>query len=140
MKKIFPVILVLFLCFNCKNESTSNDIAEVENSTEMNIEKPEFAIIIHGGAGTILKKNMTPEKEAAYKAKLEEAIRVGYEILKNGGSSLDAVEKTWDFLTGMVVFLSIKRAIRPPLVSKPRERGVTSSRRTSLTSPARTPP
>ena len=37
---------------------------------------------------------MTPEREAAYQAKLEEAIRVGYEILKNGGSSIDAVEKT----------------------------------------------
>ena len=37
---------------------------------------------------------MTPEKEAEYKAKLEEAIKVGHTILKNGGTSLEAVEKT----------------------------------------------
>jgi beta-aspartyl-peptidase (threonine type) len=46
-----------------------------------------FAIIIHGGAGTILKKNISDEKETAYKAKLEEAIKVGHTILKNGGTS-----------------------------------------------------
>lgn len=49
-------------------------------------------LVIHGGAGTILKKNMTPEKEKAYHAKLAEALNAGYAILKNGGSSLDAVE------------------------------------------------
>ncbi|MDP4703656.1 MAG: isoaspartyl peptidase/L-asparaginase, partial [Polaribacter sp.] len=41
----------------------------------------DFAIIIHGGAGTILKKNMIDDMEAAYKAKLEEAIKVGHTIL-----------------------------------------------------------
>lgn len=49
-------------------------------------------LAIHGGAGTILKKNMSPEKEKAYHEKLKEALRTGYEILKKGGSSLDAVE------------------------------------------------
>lgn len=49
-------------------------------------------LAIHGGAGTILKKNMSPEKEKAYHEKLKEALQTGYEILKKGGSSLDAVE------------------------------------------------
>ncbi|WP_299519309.1 isoaspartyl peptidase/L-asparaginase family protein [Winogradskyella sp.] len=111
MKKIIPFVLVLCLCFSCKNESTSKTIAEVENPIESTIEKPEFAIIIHGGAGTILKKNMTPEKEAAYKAKLEEAIRVGYEILKNGGSSLDAVEKTINVMEDSPLFNAGKGAV-----------------------------
>jgi beta-aspartyl-peptidase (threonine type) len=52
----------------------------------------EVTIVIHGGAGTILKKEMTPEKEALYRAKLTEALKTGYDILKAGGSSLDAVE------------------------------------------------
>jgi beta-aspartyl-peptidase (threonine type) len=52
------------------------------------------AIVIHGGAGTILKKNMTPEREAKYRAALTEALTTGYEILAAGGSSLDAVEAT----------------------------------------------
>ena len=53
-----------------------------------------IAIVIHGGAGTILKENMTPELEAAYIDKLEEAVMTGYEILKTGGSSQSAVKET----------------------------------------------
>ena len=49
------------------------------------------AIAIHGGAGTILRANMTPEREAQYRAALEEALRAGHAILQRGGSSLDAV-------------------------------------------------
>jgi len=52
----------------------------------------DVAIVIHGGAGTILKSNMTPEREAAYRGKLTEALETGYQILAGGGSSLDAVE------------------------------------------------
>ncbi|HEX8651828.1 MAG TPA: isoaspartyl peptidase/L-asparaginase [Pyrinomonadaceae bacterium] len=51
-----------------------------------------FGFVMHGGAGTILKSNMTPELEAAYREKLKEALMTGYNILKNDGSSLDAVE------------------------------------------------
>ncbi len=52
--------------------------------------EPRFAIVIHGGAGTITRANMTPEKEAAYRAKLEEALKTGHRILAEGGTSLDA--------------------------------------------------
>jgi L-asparaginase / beta-aspartyl-peptidase len=54
----------------------------------------QVALVLHGGAGTILKKNMTPEREAQYRAKLTEALETGYGILRDGGSSLDAVEAT----------------------------------------------
>ncbi len=53
--------------------------------------EPGVAIVIHGGAGTILKANMTDETEAAYRAKLEEALRAGHDVLSEGRSSLDAV-------------------------------------------------
>jgi L-asparaginase / beta-aspartyl-peptidase len=52
----------------------------------------KFAIAIHGGAGTILRSSMTPEKESAYRQALADAIVAGESILKNKGSSLDAVE------------------------------------------------
>lgn len=52
----------------------------------------KYSIAIHGGAGTILKSSMTPEKELAYKEALREAILAGEAILKNGGSAIDAVE------------------------------------------------
>lgn len=50
-----------------------------------------FALAIHGGAGTILKKNMTPELEKAYTDKLNEALKAGYDTLSKGGTSIDAV-------------------------------------------------
>ncbi|MBK8464604.1 MAG: isoaspartyl peptidase/L-asparaginase [Chloracidobacterium sp.] len=52
--------------------------------------KPTLAI--HGGAGTILKSQLTPALEAEYRNGLEDALKTGWEILKRGGSSLDAVE------------------------------------------------
>ncbi|NOT36826.1 MAG: isoaspartyl peptidase/L-asparaginase [Saprospiraceae bacterium] len=53
----------------------------------------KFAIAIHGGAGTILKSTMTKEKEDQYVSALKEAINIGYKILEDGGTSLDAVEE-----------------------------------------------
>jgi len=50
-----------------------------------------FSIAIHGGAGTLLKGQMTPEKETAYISGLQLAIDAGYETLATGGSALDAV-------------------------------------------------
>ena len=49
-------------------------------------------LVVHGGAGTITRANMTPEAEAQYRAGLEEALRKGHAVLARGGSSLDAVE------------------------------------------------
>lgn len=49
-----------------------------------------FSLAIHGGAGTILKSRMTPEREAAVHAGLARALRAGEEILRDGGSALDA--------------------------------------------------
>ena len=52
----------------------------------------KYAIAIHGGAGTILKSTMTPEKEIAYTEALRDAINAGEKILMEGGTSLVAVE------------------------------------------------
>lgn len=52
-----------------------------------------IVLVIHGGAGNIIKGSLTPEKEQEYKDKLLEALDAGYAILEKGGSSIDAVEK-----------------------------------------------
>lgn len=49
------------------------------------------AIVIHGGAGTILPENMTPELETRYRETLREGLDAGYAILAEGGDALDAV-------------------------------------------------
>jgi len=56
------------------------------------IMKNNIAIVIHGGAGTLLKENLSDELEKAYRDKLEEALNAGYVILEKGGSSTNAVE------------------------------------------------
>jgi L-asparaginase / beta-aspartyl-peptidase len=53
-----------------------------------------IALALHGGAGTILRSAMTPEKEAAYTLALRTALDIGYAVLAQGGSSLEAVERT----------------------------------------------
>jgi beta-aspartyl-peptidase (threonine type) len=114
-KYTFLFALLFYLCFSCgeidKNANETAKGSMLDISEEQKETKAEFAIIIHGGAGTILKKNMTSEKEAVYKAKLEEAIRVGYNILKNGGSSLDAVEKTINIMEDSPLFNAGKGAV-----------------------------
>ena len=51
-----------------------------------------------------------------------------------------AVEKIWDFFVGIVVLASMSLVITLPIVSIPKDNGVTSNNNTSLTSPVRTPP
>ncbi|WP_230530456.1 isoaspartyl peptidase/L-asparaginase family protein [Microvirga roseola] len=51
----------------------------------------DFALAIHGGAGTILRSRMTPEREAAYHAGLRRALDAGRAVLADGGAALDAV-------------------------------------------------
>lgn len=50
-----------------------------------------FTLAIHGGAGTILRSTMTPEREAAYHAGLRRALAAGHAVLAAGGPALDAV-------------------------------------------------
>ena len=70
-----------------------------------------FGIVIHGGAGTILKENMTLELEEKYKNALREAVLIGYDILNNGGTSEKAVEKTINYLEDSPLFNAGKGAV-----------------------------
>lgn len=70
-----------------------------------------FAIAIHGGAGTILKSRMTPEKEAVYRQGLSEAIAIGHDILAQGGTALDAVEASVVNLENNPLFNAGKGAV-----------------------------
>lgn len=76
--------------------------------------KPDYSkitLVIHGGAGTITRENMTPEKEKAYREKLNEALQVGYDVLKKGGTSMDAVEATIHVMEDSPLFNAGKGAV-----------------------------
>ncbi len=70
-----------------------------------------YGIAIHGGAGTILKNLLTPEKELAYKKALEDAIVAGENVLIKGGASLDAVEQAIISLENNPLFNAGKGAV-----------------------------
>lgn len=71
----------------------------------------KFGIVIHGGAGTILKSRTTPEKEAEYTNKLKEVLEAGYNILDNGGSALDAVNAAINIMEDSPLFNAGKGAV-----------------------------
>lgn len=68
-------------------------------------------IVIHGGAGTINKANMTTEQERAYTETLTQAIEQGYKVLAQGGSSLDAVTQAVIVLEDSPLFNAGKGAV-----------------------------
>ena len=53
----------------------------------------DVVLVIHGGAGTMPRAELTPEKEKAIRADLEQALRTGWKVLDGGGTSLDAIEQ-----------------------------------------------
>jgi len=74
--KILVKFILLFLLFGCISDQTF---------------RPDYVLVIHGGAGVMEKKDFTPELEKEYLDKLQEALDSGESILKSGGTSLDAV-------------------------------------------------
>lgn len=51
----------------------------------------KISIAIHGGAGTILKGDLSPETDQQYRHALSEALDAGYAVLKMGGNAVKAV-------------------------------------------------
>jgi len=90
------IYLLIFFVIGCSNSNNLDN---------------NFGIVIHGGAGTILKENMTLELEEKYKNALREAVLIGYDILNNGGTSEKAVEKTINYLEDSPLFNAGKGAV-----------------------------
>ncbi|MCP5053422.1 MAG: isoaspartyl peptidase/L-asparaginase [bacterium] len=82
------------------------DILALEKNPGQN-----FGLVLHGGAGVIAKGKLTPEQETARREKLKEALMAGYNILKKGGPSLDAVEAAIRILEDSPLFNAGKGAV-----------------------------
>jgi L-asparaginase / beta-aspartyl-peptidase len=83
MKRL--LLLTFLWCFFMSCENKRSPVSD-EGLTSGPI-----TLVIHGGAGTIRKENMTPDKERAYQDALKMALDTGYAVLENGGKSLEAV-------------------------------------------------
>ncbi len=101
MKKLFKIII---LSVNVLLLSSCNSHKNVQDSTK-------YMLVIHGGAGTIEKKFMTPEKEEAYTLALTAALQKGYEQIKAGKTSLDAVEAAINVLEDCPLFNAGRGAV-----------------------------
>jgi len=91
MKNLFKLIaffsIALFLIYSCTTNTEKEEPI-----------RPEYAIVIHGGAGNASNKNINEEEQKMYKEKLGEALAIGEKILAEGGTSIEAIEKTINFL------------------------------------------
>jgi len=85
-------------------------ISGCQNKQHISSNKP-FGLVIHGGAGTILKKNMSEELESEYIEKLKESLHAGYTVLENQGSSLDAIQAAITILEDSPLFNAGKGAV-----------------------------
>lgn len=86
-------------------------LLSVAGSVSAQDKNAKYVLVMHGGAGTILKKNMTAEKEAAYRSTMTKALQTGYDALKSGKSSLDAVEVAIHVLEDSPLFNAGKGAV-----------------------------
>ena len=99
----FAVILaVVFSSMGCE----TGNIAKDEKQDVFPV-----TLVIHGGAGTISRKNMSPEREREYRNALEHALDTGFSVLKNGGKSMDAVIAAITFLEDSPLFNAGKGAV-----------------------------
>ena len=110
MYKVLLPLLCFLLLLSCKNPNKHNSEALKVPET-VSSKEDIFGIVIHGGAGTILKENMSDSLETAYKEKLKEAISIGHEILKNGGTSLEAITITINILEDSPLFNAGKGSV-----------------------------
>ncbi len=71
----------------------------------------KYCLALHGGAGTILKEDMTPELEQQYMDGLNEALTAGYSVLEKGGSAMEAVKQSVIVLEDSPLFNAGKGAV-----------------------------
>jgi len=81
---LLTAMVSLFL-FSCKNQ-VKEEKSEIQT-------RPDWVIVVHGGAGYINPETFTAENEELHKERLTAALKTGGEILESGGSALDAVEE-----------------------------------------------
>lgn len=112
MKKLL-LLFALFGTLACNNAAEEKAVnpETSETTSEEKDTVPNFGIVIHGGAGTILKENMSDSLEKEYKAKLEEAIRAGHAVLESGGTSLEAIEQAINIMENSPLFNAGKGAV-----------------------------
>lgn len=108
MRNFLATVLCLTLLACTSGPAQNTPEAEAEPAAT---ERPAYALVIHGGAGTILKADMTPAKEAGIREAMTAALAAGENVLANDGSAADAVEATIHVLEDSPHFNAGKGAV-----------------------------
>lgn len=94
--RAFPVLflsVMLPMIVSAETPKSSGPAADGQAALSSSSGKAHrWAVVVHGGAGVIERKSMTPEAEKEYRAGIKEAIEAAGKVLDGGGSSVDAVE------------------------------------------------
>ena len=109
--KLCMFCLVGLLFIQCDMPYKEKQVEEKPIIKEKVDPSENFGLVIHGGAGTILKKNMTDSLEQAYRDKLQEATKAGHKILSNGGTSMEAVTAAINIMENSPLFNAGKGAV-----------------------------
>ncbi|MGI8641787.1 MAG: isoaspartyl peptidase/L-asparaginase family protein [Pyrinomonadaceae bacterium] len=110
MNKILSFLLILaFVFLPVMTSAQKGSYPEIKQLQSP--QNPRLGFVIHGGAGVIRRGDLSPEKEKAYRAKLEEALLAGYKALQNGKTSLDAVQTAINILEDSPLFNAGKGAV-----------------------------
>ncbi len=108
---LLAVLPPLMMLNGCASPQAAAKAEAAQSSTPSPARKVQWGIVIHGGAGVIRRETLTPEKEAAYHAKLTEALQAGHAVLARGGTSLDAVGAAVRILEDSPLFNAGKGAV-----------------------------
>lgn len=112
MLKRKTILLTLFFVALCYAANACHVLPKQKAQTNIMTDKPyPITLVIHGGAGTILKQNMTDSLEQQYRQALEQALLAGYAVLQNGGTSLNAVQAAIVFMEDSPLFNAGKGAV-----------------------------
>ncbi|MEO6681497.1 MAG: isoaspartyl peptidase/L-asparaginase [Ginsengibacter sp.] len=111
MRTILVQLVFIFVLHFAVKANTEVNFSNPSKDSLPTLKPETYALVIHGGAGTILKKNMTPESEKAYTAALRQALEAGFAQIKSGKSSLDAVEAAIHVLEDNPLFNAGKGAV-----------------------------
>ncbi|HEX8282021.1 MAG TPA: isoaspartyl peptidase/L-asparaginase [Pyrinomonadaceae bacterium] len=109
-RKFLGTVGAAALGMGLAGESRAGALGAAQDARKAGALQP-FGFVIHGGAGTIERSRMTPEREKAYRDKLSEALLAGYGVLEKGGGCLDAVVAAITLMEDSPLFNAGKGAV-----------------------------
>jgi beta-aspartyl-peptidase (threonine type) len=107
---MIPMIRTVFLLFLL----LSSECTGTRNSSPQDASEPvayEYALVLHGGAGAMNFTSVPEEMQVVFKASLDTALQLGLEVLKGGGSSVDAVETVIRYMEDNPLFNAGRGAV-----------------------------